>query len=809
MRNNCVSHLHRLLLTAMAGALMLAPSPAASDSGVPEVEIVSGVQTLDIDGDRAARAEEYRDLYSGSRLEGFALNWLDAADGWDMSLRGNNILQLDQRYALRLSSPGEVSVRADWRETPHVFGGGGTLLHKFEGDIFTFDSAFRQVLENAATDPAAAVPLATLMPQVLTSTGREIATGLIRKQGSVEASGRVAPGVRVGVNAGSERVDGSRALAVGTYIRRQAVSGEANTGAGYFDRERFVPRGIELPAPIRYRTSVYGLSASVKRDRAFVDAGWQTSRFKNGLGTLRWDNPFEGGSSVASSADRGRFAHAAMDLYPNNDHDRIHLTGGVSLPKRTRINATFAVATTKQNDPFMAFTTNEALMFPGADRVLGTADDVVGTSASLLPAASLDGEIKTTRTDLRITSHPTAALALNAAVRSYKYENNAAELFFPGYAAYGESYWRAGVGRRIAGRDTLYSESAGYEKTVLSAGAGYALLPGLHVDVEYSTSKMEYDLRQVDETTEDVWQFGMRFEPLDWASGRLGYLVSSREFAGEYEIGLETSRVRMFDVWARDRDRVQADISLVPDDRWSVDLAFSDGKDEYPGVVTDPDPLPATGNIFASQPYGLNESGARSLSAGVGYRFDAVSLSAAFGHDTSKWSSLAVTKTTLADDGVQFDPDNRWSREQEDTNDWVTLAATIYAVPRRTTLLADLTWSHYEGEMKTANLSTPDLNSAVAYDFPVFKTDLASARLGIKHAIRENIDLVANYWFEPFRLDDWQSDSMQPYMQGVVQETAGSATDFRSEDMSRYLFLDSRYSDYTVNAASLMLSMRF
>jgi MtrB/PioB family decaheme-associated outer membrane protein len=782
----------RCRLAACAAALTLfapAASVIAQEAGELDVSLVFGVQGTSVDGARDARFEEYREEPDGALLEALWLAWWRQDSPWSFDLAGEDLLQQDERARLTVERDGRFRFQGAWDRIPHLFSRGSTWLLGGEPGHYTLSPALRGLVE--------ATP--GLMPEVLSTTASPFEVGLRRDIASAQAAFRLAPGWELRLDGRHEKRTGDRRISVGTYTRQQSP--------GSFDRERFVSRGIEMPEPIDYRTTDYGLSTSFRWSRAFAEVGWEGSSFDNDVSTLSWDNPFEAPPSVSSAADRGRFARGAIDLWPRNTRMRLHAAGGFDLPARTRVNAAFAVATTKQDEPFLPFTQNEALFFPGPDGILGNADDVPGTSLGLLPARDLDGRADTTRADLRLTSRPIEALSLRASYGFYDYDDQSRHLVFPGYAAFGESAYRVGIGLRLNGVERLFNEPGGYERTVWAVGGAYRFGKLAALDVEFRSTTRDYDKRQVDRTQEDAVQAKLLLEPSDRVTARLTFLDSSRDFEGPYAIGLETSRIRAFDVWTRDRQRWSAEMDFRPGTAWTLGIAYSAWENKYPGVIPVPSPLPG-GNPYPSFPYGLNETTNDSLSLALSWARTRWSLAASAGHDTGEWTSMATSKTSRANDIVQFDPSNRWVRQQDDGLDWAALSFESQLVPEKVRLLVDFGYSLYDGDQGTANPATPDINSGVAYDFPAFETELLTAEVGLQWTLTPRLDLEARYLYEPFRLDDFMWDAIQPYMQGIIQETGATPATIRPADVSRFLFLDSRYSDYTANVISLSLRFR-
>ncbi len=813
--------INRWCAAALAlGVLCSADTAVRAGDGVT-VEATAGGQVTSTEGERDAKFFEYRDPSQGAVIEHLRV-FSNTGSPWYFVLDGANVSRGDQRYVLEFGRAGVFRMRAGYDETPQFLYNDATWLLAGEDGRYTFDNAFRQVIETASTDPLAPEPVTELMPRVLDTTARPLDLGTERQTGFVDGSVRVASWFDLGFEASREKKAGLRRISTGTYIRRQAVAGDPTSGPGFFDRERFESRGLELPEAVEYRVNQLGLTTTFRAGRGVINAGVQSSAFENQIDQLYWDNPFEAAPSVSSSStgivigpvgqqepagfgttnNRGRAAQNALDLWPSNDYLRYFVTASYPLPLRSRITAQYSQGTTEQDDAFLPYTLNEAVIFDvGPDGTANTADDILARDAEL-PARDLDGEIVTTTAALRLISRPLDPLALRATWRRYEYENNSRELFFPGYAAAGESYMRRDIGR------PLINDVGGYQRTQWALGGSWRFGRPATIDVEYGQQDWEYDHRQVEGTTETTLAARLRVEPVDWLAARLTYSDSTREFEGEYEIGLETSRIRMYDVWDRDRQAYSVEVDVTPGDAWTFGAGYGRREDEYPGVVPEPEPLPGS-NPFPSYPYGLNAAENESVWALIGFARERYTVQATVGHDSDSWDSLHATKTSLANDAIQYDPQNRWRRLQDDGTTWGNLFLGLDLLPNKARLTVDLTYSDYGGDLETTNLETPTINSAVAYDYPELNTKLFTARVALDWVFTRNLTLSANYWYEPFRLDDFAWDVLQPYMQGRLLETGDAPGDVRPMNVNRLLWLDARYSDYTAHVASLLLHMKF
>jgi hypothetical protein len=252
--------------------------------------------------------------------------------------------------------------------------------------------------------------------------------------------------------------------------------------------------------------------------------------------------------------------------------------------------------------------------------------------------------------------------------------------------------------------------------------------------------------------------------------------------------------VRAYDVWTRDREQVGTEVELPVGRDVTLNFSGSYWKDEYPGAVR--------GFTYG---YGLQDSKSGSVSAGANYARDEWLIGFWAGYDQYEWNGLQVTKSSQ---GADYNPTNRWTRESSDDVYWVGAEAVV-PLSANFKLRADVNYQKFTGDWDTTNLAVPDINSAVAYPFPELSDSTLSARASLLWDIREAFGVEVRYWYEPYRLDDFTIDVLQPYMQGVFEETHSSPTDVGDANVSRLLLLDSRYDSYTAHVVSVLAHLRF
>jgi len=781
--------------------ILIAALPVIADDD-KKIEITLGGQAVNsVDERGEARFEEFRDVSEGVVFDFARIGYGDA------SFTAIDAGQDDQRYFLNYWQPGKLNLDASYSEIQRTYSTGSrTLFSGIGTGNLTISESFRQGAEDAAgspTAPLASAALKTYMDAALANaTVFDLQTH--RKNLGASLDYTLLPGLTLSVTGRNEKRDGTRPLGFGTYIRRQGLSGIPGTGAGNFWRETVEARGVELIEPLDYDTTEFGTTLAYAKNGHSFSGGFFQSEFRNDTTALYFDNPFEAGPGRASATIfdpnsdqepgapngnnqlRGLVARSSMQLAPNNDYQRAFGTASLKLPFSSRVNVTVARGVMKQNDDFMPYAENPFVVFSGVHGQPG----VVYAKDVALPLPSLNGKMTTTQGDVKLTSRITKALNVRAGIRYYELDDERPQIFFPGYSSSGDAYFRRGIGQKVDGQKALFNNIGGYTRQRMNLGAAYRI-GRVTVDGEVVRTRIDYVERQVDETIDDSFRGTVRV-PIGDGNLNAFYLVADRELDGDYHVGLETSGIRAYDVWARERDQFGVDFELPIGENVTTAFGVNRWKDEYPGAVQ--------GFTYG---YGLQDSSNTSVFANVNYTVNAITFGATAGIDRYDINSLQVTKTGMTKDN---DPTNRWTRESDDRVIWIGLQALVPVTAKGKWDTA-IDYQRFNGDWDTTNLGTPDVNSAVAYDYPEISDRTVSVRSSLLWDFTDRIAFELRYLYEPYRLDDFTTDILQPYMQGVFKQTQSSATDVGDMNVSRFLFLDSRTTDYDAHVASALVHL--
>ena len=442
-------------LVACVVVLKFAPdiqgqTPRDDKSSKFEGTIEVGARAVDIQGGHTAKFEEVRDVPKGLLVPKFRLDFKSDDSPYFFTLKGLEIRETDQRFTVETGRIGKYRSKFMWDQIPHHFGTGQSFLVRTGPGLYQVSSTLRAQLQ-ALTQPDATrtpvnAPLPTLVRQEL-RTAPFTEVKLRRDQAFFRQTYQPTENVEVYFQFSWLRNRGTRPMSAGTFVRR-AVAGPGLTDIGGF----WEGIGQEFLEPIDQRTYDFkvGAQLSGKRWRAGVE--YDLSLFRNRVESLIFENPFrvtddEGctpGPSppfflTCGAQNRFREVRWQNELAPNNDSHTITFWASLDITRQTQMRALFSLAYWTQNDPFLGWTLNTAIKPIHWDALTPITDP---TSVNQLPARSLNGKMRNINNEFALVNRG-KTFNFQAQYRSQFLDNQSPSIIFPGYAAFGDSTWRA------------------------------------------------------------------------------------------------------------------------------------------------------------------------------------------------------------------------------------------------------------------------------------------------------------------------------------------------------------------------------
>lgn len=738
-------------------------------------DVQIGVQLKEFShGTRTSKFEEYREVHRGFNFDLFQFGVEGKDSPFYLKGSGMNIDRDDQSFDLTFGKYGELMVNFSWDEIPHFFSKGSkSLLTHAGGGNFVFNNpgARQFFTDNDPISPPAAPDAGDVatsnLARALVNDAPGIDLRLQRRRAKGDILYSLYPGSDLRWNfrfhIDNEDKDGNRALSTGTYERRLV------TGLG----DTFRVLGIELPEPLNHQTTQVGFATDFSGDGWVVNLGYDFVNFSNDTSVLRWQNPFNNADELApggGSLNRGRFAEAQLQLFPDNHSHSVTGSGSVFLPFKTQFTGSLSSTWTLQNDPLLPFTLNTAIL---ATNIPGTPP----AATLALPKRSLNGEIRTLTQSYALTNRAIKDTTLNLFYRYYDYHNQTPEILFPGYAANADSSWRT----EFNDGSPIESHAHSYTKQNAGLDVSWHAFRTLTLKTGYEYERWHRPERETDATNEHIAKFALDFKPFSWLMARASYRYADRQFEGQYEPGLEFSGLRKFDEANRIRNLADMLVQVTPLDTLSFAGTFRYLNDD-----------------FNDSDFGLKRQHEYSFGFDANYTpLKWMTLYGFYVHDFGKFKMSNISKTG----GLDFNPANAWDSSVDDRTQSVGAGLNAVLIPNRLTLNLGYNFTRAIGKILTANPNPIEADfrtGAQAFPFPDTRSQLHSISTILSYKFNQHVTIGGRYAFERYRLDDFQWDILQPY---IFPNTADNA--------ARFLLLDSRYSNYDVHVLGGFLRVQF
>jgi len=673
-----------------------------------------------IGGDRSsAKFQEYRVLEESPFLDHLRLSLETKDKKRYIDFSTFDSFKEDQSYSLRAGKYGDYELEIFWDQIPHLLSTTG-----------------RTLFSTTLTDSTASL---TLPPGV--------AAGVQAAPAATKAS------VLAGFLTNATPVELKFLTSKGGFGLKYALTDSLDLGVRYTftEKDGTIPFGagfgspggniVELPSPLFNRTHLVEAKTQYARPGWNVGVGYTASIFDQGIENVTFDNPLSATNSGTLSA-RGR---TTMD--PSNQAHNVFVTGGISLPLRTRITGKVSYGWRLQDDPFVAHTINPVL---------------ASNPLLALPHSSLDGDVRTTLVTLNATSRPLAMLpllTLAGGYRFYDFDNRTPELDFPGHVV-------RDLGPVVA--DIRINAPYSYTKHNARLDGGYPLLSNLHFKLGYEWERWDRnpEHREVPTSDENTLKTSFDFTPNDWLLLRAAYRRGWRSISnyntqahlahvvqdieGEVfalEAQGQSILLRKFDEADRTRDRVELLASITPLESLSFTATYSLIQDD-----------------FDNSPLGLQESMGWSLGGDLAYSpFKWLSLFVNYMREEFRYDQLSRSRAVAG--GVTLDfPDFNWRSKNTDTVDTYGAGADVSLIPNRLNLRLSYSFSDADTIIRSFNPVTPTSGTAAqnltatAVDFPLANTNLLTLIAALRYNLTKNWSIKGEYRWEQFRETDWGTD---------------------------------------------------
>lgn len=735
----------RLAITALAGLLVASqPVAAAAQDADAEREqqlrrLTEPVSSVEIGLGWVSRDSFRFGRYSGLEQRGlfpiinvafYRRSPWHGADAHYLELRGRDLGIASRRLSLRAGDQSRWQLRLGFDAIPHhEIDDARTIFRPPGGSRLDLPAGWV-----AGTSTAAMSALqASLQPLEIRRRTRRAEIG-----GSV----RLPSGWSLHSDWREQRKDGHRVVAL--------TMGSSGGNS----------RAALAAAPIDARTRQLDTLLSYADPKRQMHLGYHLSLYDNDAGVLDWQNPFASvaGWDAAAGHPGGR---GRMRLEPDNRYHQLLLGGGWSPAAGSRLSGELAWGRARQNEPFLAYTTNPVL---------------AANIAQPLPAASLGGEIATTRAALRFHHQLAARLSLGA---SYLYDERdnqtpRREFVTMGGDAVAQNLAATSVARR-------YNEPRSFRDQRLRFDVGWRARPWLRLNLDGQHRQMDRSHQERERIDEQ--RIGLRVaaeaESLA-ASLRLGHAHrdgsrynGSATLFGGFAPGyidsllplvdglpfINLPGLRKFDQADRQRQGAEFALDWTASPRLSLGLNLQAQHDDY-----------------QRSEFGLQSSRMNAAQVDLSWQLaERGSLHGFVGEEryhsdqTGRAFNGGAVRPTHA-----LDPNRNWRSRGRDAIATQGLGYQGTFASDRLRLRLDWLRSRVDSDIRTTTGS-----ALVRADLPSVRSDLRALDLQASWRLHQDMDLRWRLLREHYRSHDWALDGVGPNQLANIITLGESSPDYR------------------------------
>ena len=297
----------------------------------------------------------------------------------------------------------------------------------------------------------------------------------------------------------------------------------------------------ELIEPIRYRSHDFSVGAQLASATWQANVSYAGSIFRNEIGALTWDNPFNASllNATAPLVTRGR-----TDLAPDNESHNVKLDfSRTALPLNGRFTGSFSWHRMTQDDALLAPTVNSGVL--QATGTPGTLDLANWNTTAALSQPSANARIDTWLAELGYAFRPLRDLNVRTNWRHDVQDNRTRYTAFNPLT--GQFGYPAADGAVFVGITPAYNglffpgNSAltplpvhvrsipfAYERDNARVEADYRLRAKTRLEMAYEREEYRREHRERDRTWEDKLRLAVNAREWSWATLRASYEYGKR-----------------------------------------------------------------------------------------------------------------------------------------------------------------------------------------------------------------------------------------------------------------------------------------
>ena len=543
----------------------------------------------------------------------------------------------------------------------------------------------------------------------------------------------------------------------------------------------------EVATPIQFRTDNFRFGGEFAKGRFFLAASADFSSFKNEIQYAEIENPERlqlnnptNGRVVINDATSFRLWQA-----PDNKAFQVDLTGGITLPKRHKLTASFSTGNMKMDHELLPISTNPDL------QTSATAPNAL--FSVIPPYSNVEARFDTAMAAVRFTGDPLPWLGYIASYRKFELKDKTEDYTFYSTARgdVGASYTAAGFTR----------EHEGWSSESLRGEIHVTPVHGLRLGAQFAEEKRNYDVREYGDVKDHVITLSADYSSsLVSVHGSWSSLDRKPGDSNEEAIQPTWQGATQTDITERKRHILSGLVTFTPTAKLAISVNGA-----------------KTTNEFAESVTGLLDQSSDQWGVDVTYAAsERANFSAGYVYEKYYFDMAAA----YIPRGLNppYDPANLWGNTTNDKVDTFRAGLSFVLVPDKLDFDATLDYtkprsdSLYDfaeantpiGGLNEANgvfpANVPPLAGFTAFSFdrfpPVVKK-FTMAKLRLAYHVNKNFTASVLYWKQKYDNTDWQTDQMQPYM-GRVDPGA-----------NRWFYLGARIPSYDANIFRAALTYTF